>query len=220
MDLRRQSKLVDAEKLELLPILIIGGGSIGSYTTLALTKMGAKKIKVIDFDKLESQNIPNQFYKVKDVGKYKVEALEVNIQELTGTMIRTKVGKFEDKDINFAKDGIVIAATDNMAARKQLFEVLVKTKVSKRYIDARMASLSIEIFNIDPTKKKDQDFYKRKLFDEKDAVHIPCTAKGIVFPVMTCASIVSNAVLNHVMGHFQQRRFIMDYSKDMFLTEE
>lgn len=220
MNFRRQTDIIDTDRLQMLPILIVGGGSIGSYTTLALTKMGARRIMVIDFDDLEEQNIPNQFYKIQDIGEPKVEALRHNIMELTGAMINTKVGKFEEKDISFAEGGIAIAATDNMAARKQLYESITSNGNISRYIDARMASLSLEIFNINPVIPKDREIYESKLFEDKDALQVPCTARGIVFPVMTCAALVSNMVLNHVMNNRQQRRFIMDYSKDLFLTEE
>ena len=32
--------------------------------------MGFKDIEIIDFDKVELHNIPNQFYRVKDIGRY------------------------------------------------------------------------------------------------------------------------------------------------------
>lgn len=214
----RQLDLIDNDKLELLPIIIVGGGSIGSYTTLALSKMGARNMRVIDFDKVEEHNIPNQFYKTGDVGLEKVEALRDNIFELTGTTIRTNVGKFEPDHIEFfGERGVVIVGTDNMDSRKQVYEAILGRKDQiLRFIDARMAAFSVEIFNIDPSAEEDRKIYEEKLFPDEEGVDVPCTARGIIYPVMTCASIVCNAVRNIVMEKPHKRRCVLDYSQDFF----
>ena len=75
MEFKRQTSIIDNDKLGFTKILIIGAGSIGSYTTLALSKMGAVLLTVVDFDEIEEHNIPNQFFKIDDIGKQKIEAL-------------------------------------------------------------------------------------------------------------------------------------------------
>ena len=44
------------------PITIIGVGAIGSWTTLALAKMGFQNLTVFDDDKVSIENMNSQFY--------------------------------------------------------------------------------------------------------------------------------------------------------------
>jgi len=47
---KRQTNLVKPEELD-FPILLIGCGGIGSWTLLALRKMGCSNVAVVEFDK-------------------------------------------------------------------------------------------------------------------------------------------------------------------------
>ena len=80
MDFTRQNRILNPDECY-SNIHIIGAGSTGSFIALNLAKMGMKNIIVYDFDKVEEPNIPNQFYRIKDVGKYKVTALKQIIKE-------------------------------------------------------------------------------------------------------------------------------------------
>ena len=42
--------------------LVVGAGAEGSWVTYGLARMGVKDITVIDFDKVEAHNLPNQFF--------------------------------------------------------------------------------------------------------------------------------------------------------------
>ena len=44
-------------KEQKLNIIVVGCGSIGSFVTLNLAKLGFEKITVLDFDKVEKENI-------------------------------------------------------------------------------------------------------------------------------------------------------------------
>jgi len=222
MDLSRQTDIINGENLRMQKILIVGSGSIGSYTCLALSKMGAENITMIDFDTVEAHNIPNQFFRIEDIGKTKVEALAEEIMGLTGTMLTCNTTKFDEKhvaELNKDDGAIIIAAADNMAVRKEIYDSVVKHQNVKRYIDGRMASLSVEIFNINPAVEEDRKLYEGKLFTDEEGADIACTARGIVFPVMTCASIITNMVKQYVSEQDMSRHIIVDYSKDFFVTE-
>ena len=58
------------------PITIVGVGSIGSYATLALAKLGFTNILVIDDGIVEEENISPQLYRLSDIGRPKVDALK------------------------------------------------------------------------------------------------------------------------------------------------
>ena len=68
MDFSRQNRIFNPDQSK-INVTILGAGSTGSFIAFVLAKMGIKEIKVVDFDKVEAHNIPNQYYRLKDVGK-------------------------------------------------------------------------------------------------------------------------------------------------------
>jgi tRNA A37 threonylcarbamoyladenosine dehydratase len=69
------------------PVVIIGAGAVGSFTALAMAKIGFSEIVSIDFDSVSDENIHNQFFRIKDIGKTKVQALSEIIKEFSDTDI-------------------------------------------------------------------------------------------------------------------------------------
>jgi tRNA A37 threonylcarbamoyladenosine dehydratase len=76
MDFHRQLDVVDVPRLSQIAITVIGAGAVGSCTVLALAKSGAERIVVYDDDVIEAPNLPNQWYRLADVGRPKVIALQ------------------------------------------------------------------------------------------------------------------------------------------------
>ena len=83
MDFQSQAQIYNPENQK-TKIVVIGAGSTGSFLSLTLAKMGLTNIKVIDYDKVEEKNIPNQFFRTQDIGKYKIDALKEIINDFTG----------------------------------------------------------------------------------------------------------------------------------------
>ena len=71
----RQEELFDPVTQK-FKIIVLGAGSLGSFITLNLAKLGFNDISVYDYDYVEGANIPNQFFRMSDIGKPKVEALK------------------------------------------------------------------------------------------------------------------------------------------------
>ena len=71
----RQSSLIDIESYRDNKISIIGCGAIGSFVGISLAKMGLTQFRLVDFDKVELHNLPNQFFNMNDIGNYKSTAL-------------------------------------------------------------------------------------------------------------------------------------------------
>ena len=81
MNFHRQLDVLDVPRLARTPITVIGAGAVGSFTVLALAKCGAEKITVWDDDSIESHNLPNQWYRLADLGRPKVQALKALIAQ-------------------------------------------------------------------------------------------------------------------------------------------
>lgn len=184
----RQKDLVNY-KIFNVPITVIGVGGIGSFTVLTLAKMGFRNITIYDHDRVEQHNLPNQFYRIKDLKKYKVDALADLVYEFEGL----KIKKINKKWLTTHKSkGIIISAVDNMETREILFNYICKNKLL--FIDGRMGKFQAEIYIVKPGNKRDIEIYKSRLWKNDQVEPIKCTEKAIIFNVVFIASIICNQI--------------------------
>ena len=76
MDLSKVYEFFQPEK-DSSRIHIVGCGSVGSTLAENLIRCGVTKLALWDFDTVEEHNIVNQMFRKADVGREKVEALEL-----------------------------------------------------------------------------------------------------------------------------------------------
>src|SRR5512138_700999 len=118
MDFWRQMDIVTPTDLEKFPVTIIGVGGIGSPTALALSKMGVQNITIYDDDDVEDHNLPNQMYRISDLGKSKVEGTRDICNDFAGLNIDIHKERFENQPIS----GIVISGVDTMKSREIIWK--------------------------------------------------------------------------------------------------
>ena len=153
--------------------------------------MGIDDITIIDFDKVEKHNIPNQFYKINNEGEKKVEALAKIVNEFSGNQINiidTKID--DDTEIELDLDTIVITCLDSLEPRKLVFNKLKDCPII--LIDPRMGGEEYQIYTIDLSKEENIRFYEKTL----DVVpkEAPCGQKAIIYTILSIASEVCNIV--------------------------
>src|SRR4030067_1181879 len=96
IDYSRQADVVQVDLLD-FPVTIVGAGGIGSPTALAVAKMGVKDLMVIDFDRVEAHNVPNQvLYPPDGVGELKVVLLARELAHLSSVDILAVEGRVPD----------------------------------------------------------------------------------------------------------------------------
>lgn len=209
----RQTGIIDPVKLT-HNIVIIGAGSIGGWTALCLGKLGCKRINVLDFDDVEIHNAGSQIYKSTDDGMPKVEALKNRLSFFLEDPVEVANAKWE-KNLSLDEFDIVIAATDNITVRKEIFEHLSDKK--KLYIDARMASNAIEIYTTRTDVPEDRDAYEKTLFAEEDTLPIPCSERSVVYNVFVVAGIIGDLIGKFANGQELPREVIVDlYNLTLF----
>ena len=115
--------------------VVIGAGAVGPFVTLALARMGAQTIAVYDHDTVEEHDLPNLFYRAKDLGRPKVQALEEIVADYTDALIDARPVKYVDPSLV----GVVIVAVDNRAARRLVWEYARYQPQVPLSVDTRMA---------------------------------------------------------------------------------
>jgi len=180
----RQNRIFNPNK-QLSKITIIGVGSTGSFIALNLAKLGFNNIKVIDYDKVEAENIPNQFYREQDIGKLKTEAIKEIIKDFTGTEIEVENVKI-DKDYNFdcELNEIIIFCLDNMPSRKLIYEKIKDIPI--KIIDTRMGGEGYQIYSVDLTDEEGKEKFEKRL--NAVTMDTTCGEKSVIYTILSIAS--------------------------------
>ncbi|MCL4377022.1 MAG: sulfur carrier protein ThiS adenylyltransferase ThiF [Actinobacteria bacterium] len=74
------------KKIQNVKIGIAGAGGLGSNCAVNLVRSGFKKMKIIDFDIVETKNLNRQFYFLDQVGIPKTDALKINLLRINPDM--------------------------------------------------------------------------------------------------------------------------------------
>lgn len=196
--LTRQMEIIDTDKLT-MPVTIIGCGAIGSFLGLQLAKMGMTRITAYDHDVVSIENMSNQFFRFKDIGKNKAHALDHLIYDFTGVQITSVADKF-GPDYVSTRSGIIVVAVDSMEARRMVYESIKEKNFDVKYIiDPRMSAEHFTMYVIDPHSTKDQESYEKTLHSDSEGVQERCTAKSTVYTASLGAGLVTKAVKNIIM---------------------
>lgn len=188
--LTRQMDIIPLDCLK-RQITVVGAGAVGSFTVLALAKMGFENITVYDFDNIEIENLNSQFYRFKDVGKPKVEALKEIVKDFSDIDIKVYNEKYDDKIFS----DIVVCAVDNMKTRERLMENHQKKGVFTNFvIDPRMAIEYAYIQCIKPMDPDDYRSYKKTLFSDEDGVRERCTGKSTIYTAQLMGATIAKII--------------------------
>jgi hypothetical protein len=154
-----------------------------------------------------------QFFRISDIGKPKVVALQELIKDFTGVTIDIKNEKYTGGQLK----GIVIMALDSMAARKLVWDNHKEISIgTKMIIDSRMGAQTALCYAMNPLEPKDIVSYEKTLYSDEKAEHERCTAKSTMFCVLGIASHISNIVKRFVCDETYAR--IMQW--DMKASEQ
>lgn len=112
------------EKLRNMHFFIAGAGGLGSNVALMLTRAGAVRFTIVDFDKVEAANINRQFYFRDQVGLIKVRALKTNLLRINPDIkintIQEKITADNAHKIIPAESDIILECFDCGASKAML----------------------------------------------------------------------------------------------------
>ncbi|TAK54029.1 MAG: ThiF family adenylyltransferase [Bacteroidetes bacterium] len=201
----RQLDVFDPAQIS-MSVTIIGAGATGSFTALTLAKMGVRNISVYDFDTVEEHNLPNQFYRTCDLGKPKVIALREIIEQFEGISIIARNEKYKGQRLQ----GIVIVAVDSMDTRIHIWKFAKQNPDVKLFIDSRMGLEVIRLYSFDPNDFYGCKEYESTLYPSSEAIEVRCTAKTIMYTVLSIASLLSNQVKKFLTGELLKKELLFD----------
>ena len=185
-----------------------------------LTKLGLKKLKVYDEDGVTAHNLPNQFYRMIDIGNFKVEALHNIIKEFTDTEIETAMAFY----VNQPLSETVIVATDSMSSRKLVWKEFLKQTHCKNYIEARMGAELGLVYTIRKGDKglttEDWNFYEETLYPDSKVKPAPCTERSIIYTVSMIAGMITRAFKSTIDNVLFPREMIFDMKNMMFMRRD
>lgn len=207
----RQQSIINQQKLQELRIAIIGAGSIGSFTALALTKMGIHHLSLWDVDVVELHNVSNQFFTREALDTPKVVAVQAECKRYTPNEIEVEVfNEFYDGQ-NLDNYDVVIALTDNIEGRKSAFEAAQKSFKTTLFIDGRMGGELFRTFAFNP---KDATLSKEYYDDYIDGVvneELPCTARTIIYNVLMASALITSFVKKFVNSEAMPFQFLFNF---------
>ena len=190
MDYLRQQEIFDPAEYN-GEVTLIGSGGVGSFSAVALAKLGIKKLVVYDFDKVEEHNLPNQFFTVNAVGKPKVEELAKICQLVSDDVtVEGKNEKFVDQQLS----GIVICGVDSMEQRKIIWDKVKMNFNVRHFIDIRIGGEQIRAFSVPNVDIEAIEKYEATLYDDSKAAQPACTSRAVIDVGFGIGAIVARFV--------------------------
>jgi hypothetical protein len=143
---------------------------------------------------------------MEDVGKPKVEALAEIIEQFEGIRIDTRDERYRGQRLS----GIVIVCVDSMDARLSIWKFVKGNHDVKLFIDSRMGSEVMRVFSLNPNDLLEARAYESNLYPSSEAYQERCTAKTIMYTVLSLASLLANQVKKFLVGEQLKRELTFD----------
>ena len=185
-------------------VCVVGCGAIGRNVSMMIASMGPKSISLLDFDRVDRNNLTTQGYKEDDLGKLKVAALSDAIHETYSDVSVTQIVGRAPLDMPTAGIDIWIMATDTIQARIDIYKHLYRLKNYELVVDGRLLAENMRI--ICGGRGAFKKGFKRTLFDPKKEMAGRCTARATLYSANICAGLMANKIVRH----FRNERYKFD----------
>ena len=217
------SRVKDKDEIDYLrkkKIGVIGLGALGSVIAAELARSGVGNFVLIDFDKLEVQNIGRHDLTLKDLDKYKVAGVKEKIQDIN-PLAKCECYNFDVLDdysfnlYNLLSCDLIISTIDNQEAKYAIDSTLIPAGKKVVYAgvfynsvasyviisDKKMTCFQCASNHMDmmAENKEIPDFSTMVPEDEKYTCGMP-TFPGGSINTHTSALFTSKIVLNTLLG--------------------
>jgi hypothetical protein len=205
----RQHDLVPMDRLAQLTATVIGVGAIGRQVALQLAAIGARRIELVDFDRVEMSNVTTQGYLAGDVGQLKVDSTRRAVEQIDPTIsVRTVADRFRAKQ---SVGEAVFCCVDSISARAAIWRAVEHR--CQFWADGRMLG---EVIRVLATDSASGDEYASTLFPQAEAQLGQCTSRSTIYAASVAAGLMvhqfsrwlrklpvdADATLNLLAGEF------------------
>ncbi len=208
----RQRDVLPLDRLRQAKVTVIGAGAVGSFTAMALAKMGVGTLDIYDFDTVSPENLSAQWFRVGDLGQYKVNALADQLAAF-GVVVTPHPERFVAQPL----DGVVVCAVDSMDARLALWSHVRKCRRVDLYLDARMGAEVGKVLAVRPLDPEDCRLYQAELYPSTEAYRAPCTARSTIYCAAGLASFLAATVGNHLAERRYRRELVVDFRQGLIV---
>ncbi|MDR3222110.1 MAG: sulfur carrier protein ThiS adenylyltransferase ThiF [Methanobrevibacter sp.] len=179
-------------------VAIAGLGGLGSNIAIMLSRIGVGNLLLVDFDIVEPSNLNRQQYLIKDLGKYKTDALKDTITQINPFInVETATIKINQDNVEklFKEYEIVCEAFDK-ADQKAILINNLSLKLPNVKIVSASGLAGFESSNLIQTKKLMDNIYVCG-----DLENEAKPFNGLMAPRVTvCAAHQANMVLRLLLG--------------------
>jgi sulfur carrier protein ThiS adenylyltransferase len=180
----RQHDLVPMDRLAQITATVIGVGAIGRQVALQLAAIGARRLELVDFDRVELTNVTTQGYLAGDVGQFKVDSTRRAVELIDPTIsVRTVADRFRAKQ---SVGEAVFCCVDSISARAAIWRAVEHR--SRFWADGRMLGDVIRVLTA--VDCADRDRYASTLFPQEDAQVGQCTSRSTIYAAAVAAGLM------------------------------
>lgn len=175
-------------------IIVVGAGGIGSWVTMCLSRIGCSVV-LYDKDIFEVHNMGGQMVALSQIGLNKADAVRALCAMLVGpsSSVNPTVDMYDE---NCPTSPIMIAAVDNMQARKIIFDKWSKIYGNSKdaiLIDGRLLAEDYQVYGVTTDRLS---LYSRTLFSDSDVPTENCTLKSTTHCSLGIASDIVGILTN------------------------
>lgn len=201
----RQEDLVPRDELDTQLVTIIGCGAIGRQVAIQCAAIGVPRIKLIDFDTVEPENLAPQGFMEEDLNRSKVDAVAEMCKKINSEINITTINEAFDEQM-FSL-GVVFCCVDKIKIREQIFNAIGNK--CDLFIDGRMSSEYMRVLSCFDDNSK-QYYSEKAIFPEQEAFTGSCTAKTTIY--------CSNIVAGFMVANFAKWLRDVEIEKDIKLN--
>jgi molybdopterin-synthase adenylyltransferase len=105
-------------------VAVCGAGALGANILESLARMGFKRLRVVDRDRIEARNLSTQPYYLSDTGAFKARVLANALYRALGVEVDARSVELTQENASklLAESALVVDVFDNSASRRVLKE--------------------------------------------------------------------------------------------------
>ncbi len=122
----------DQKKIAEIKITVVGAGGLGGFVLNGLTRLGAKKITIVENDVFQPSNSNRQCFCNKDtIGKSKGNVLKEEINKISPCEITVKEARLNNENADELLKGadVVFDCVDNILSKVAIEECCLRNKI-------------------------------------------------------------------------------------------